>query len=211
MATPFYVVYRTTNLKTGEFYIGCHKTRFVDDEYLGSGAEIRKAVRRQGKEEFEKKVLHSFEDRIRAEEKETELIGLSLNDPLCYNVRPRSSGGNTGGVMTPLPLPVRRVLERLGEDIRNARKRRRIPVAVLAERASLSRTTLTKIEKGDPGVGLGSVSVVLFSLGMIDRLERLVETRSDDVGLMLQDEALPKRVRLKPWERSEIAAQMSKL
>ena len=113
--------------------------------------------------------------------------------------------------MAPLPLPVRRVLQKLGEDIRNARKRRRIPVAVLAERASLSRTTLTKIEKGDPGVSLGTVSIVLFTLGMIDRLERLVETRSDEVGLMLQDAALPIRVRLKPWERSEIAAHMSKL
>ena len=46
-----------------------------------------------------------------------------------------------------LPLPVRRALRKLGQDIRDARRRRRIPTAVLAERASVSRATLVKIER----------------------------------------------------------------
>jgi hypothetical protein len=41
-----------------------------------------------------------------------------------------------------LPLPVRRALSKLGRDIREARLRRRIPAAVVAERASISRSTL---------------------------------------------------------------------
>ena len=54
-----------------------------------------------------------------------------------------------------LPLPVRHALRKLGHDLRDARRRRRIPVAIAAQRASISRTTLVKIEKGDPGVALG--------------------------------------------------------
>jgi len=53
-----------------------------------------------------------------------------------------------------MPLPVRHALRKLGRDIRDAR-RRRIPVAIAAQRASISRATLVKIEKGDPGVAIG--------------------------------------------------------
>ena len=46
-----------------------------------------------------------------------------------------------------VPITVARALRKLGHDIRNARRRRRIPVAILAERASISRMTLNKIDK----------------------------------------------------------------
>lgn len=94
------------------------------------------------------------------------------------------------------PIPVIRTLTKLGQDIRDARKRRMIPVAILAERASISRTTLNKVEKGDPGVSLGIFATVLFVLGMIDRLSNLVDASHDTVGLDLEAERLPKRIRL---------------
>src|ERR1019366_2879038 len=64
-----------------------------------------------------------------------------------------------------IPVPVARALRKLGHDIRDARRRRRIPVTILAERASISRTTLHKAEKGDPGVSLGTYATVLLALG----------------------------------------------
>lgn len=94
-----------------------------------------------------------------------------------------------------VPLPVQRALRKLGQDIKNARLRRRIPAALLAERASISRTTLTKVEKGGPGVSIGNVGTVLFSLGMIDRLSDLADLRSDEQGLALEAEQLPMRIR----------------
>jgi transcriptional regulator with XRE-family HTH domain len=94
-----------------------------------------------------------------------------------------------------VPLPVQRALRNLGQDIKQARLRRRIPAAVLAERASISRTTLTKLEKGDPGVSIGNVAAVLFSLGLIDRLAVLADLRFDEQGLALEAEQLPKRIR----------------
>ena len=98
--------------------------------------------------------------------------------------------------MSPLPIPVTRALRKLGHDIRDARRRRRIPVAILAQRASISRTTLNKVEKGDPGVSLGTYATVLFSLGMIDRLTDVADPRHDAVGRELEEEHLPERIRL---------------
>ncbi len=94
-----------------------------------------------------------------------------------------------------LPIPVRRVLRKFGEDLRDARLRRRIPTAILAERASISRTTLNKVERGEPGVALGTYAAVLFVLGMGERLAALADVRSDAVGLELEEERLPQRVR----------------
>lgn len=100
-----------------------------------------------------------------------------------------------------LPVPVRRALRNLAHDIRDARRRRRIPVAIMAERASISRMTLNKVEKGEPGVSMGSYATVLFVLGMADRLADLADPQHDAVGLALEDELLPKRIRRTRAER----------
>jgi transcriptional regulator with XRE-family HTH domain len=95
-----------------------------------------------------------------------------------------------------LPIPVRRALLKLGGDLRDARRRRRIPMALLAERARISRTTLTNVEKGDPAVSMGIYATVLFVLGMTDRLADLADPRHDSVGLALEEERLPQRIRI---------------
>ena len=95
-----------------------------------------------------------------------------------------------------IPIPVARALRKLGHDIRDARRRRRIPVAILAERASISRTTLNKAEKGEPGVSLGTYATILFALGMVDRLADVADPRHDAVGRELEEEHLPERIRL---------------
>jgi transcriptional regulator with XRE-family HTH domain len=93
------------------------------------------------------------------------------------------------------PLPVRRALAKLGADLRDAR-RRRIPTAMLADRAGISRPTLAKVERGDAGVSIGMYATVMFSLGLIDRVRDLADVRADTVGLALSEDALPKRIRL---------------
>lgn len=94
-----------------------------------------------------------------------------------------------------VPLPVNRALRKLGRDIREARLRRRIPAAIVAERASISRTTLNKLEKGDPGVAIGTVATVLWVLGLGDRVAEIADIRRDEHGLALDEERLPKRIR----------------
>ena len=94
-----------------------------------------------------------------------------------------------------LPIPVRRSLRKLGRDIRDARRRRRIPAAIAAERASISRMTLFKVEKGDPGVAMGIYATVLFVMGMSERLGEMADPKNDPVGLQLEEEHLPQRIR----------------
>src|ERR1700722_14892867 len=93
----------------------------------------------------------------------------------------------------PLPVPVIRALRKLGQDIRDARRRRRIPAAILAERASISRMTLNKIEKGNAGVYVGNYAAVLFALGLMTRLSDLAGATHDTVGRELEEEQLPER------------------
>lgn len=95
-----------------------------------------------------------------------------------------------------LPIPVQKALHKLGQDIRDARRRRRIPMALMAERAGMGRLTLTKIEKGDPTVSFGGYASVLFVLGLTDQLEGLVDANHDLIGRQLEEEALPKRIRI---------------
>ena len=86
-------------------------------------------------------------------------------------------------------------MRKLGADIKDARRRRRIPTLIMAERAIISRMTLLKIEKGDPNVALGRYANVLFVLGMTERLAELVDPKYDGIGLSLEEEILPKRIR----------------
>lgn len=96
-----------------------------------------------------------------------------------------------------VPLPVLRALAKLGSDLKNARKRRRITTKLAAERAGISRTTLTKIEKGEGGVALGAYARVLFILGLLSPFADLADITHDRLGQMLETEQLPKRVRHK--------------
>src|ERR1700757_3087197 len=90
-----------------------------------------------------------------------------------YGVKMRST--------PPLPLPVKRALAKLGEDIRSARLRRRLPTTIMAQPAFIARATLLKIERGDSGVSIGIYATVLFILGLISRFEGLADARYDEV------------------------------
>lgn len=96
----------------------------------------------------------------------------------------------------PMPLPVNRALAKLGADIKSARLRRRITTTLMAERAFIARSTLQKVERGDAGVSLGVYATVLFILGLSERIADLADVRTDSVGLQLDEERLPQRVRL---------------
>lgn len=95
----------------------------------------------------------------------------------------------------PLPSPAMRALRKLGQDIRHARLRRRLPVAVVAERALIAQGTLGRVERGDSSVSLGIYATVLYVLGFNDRLMNLADAASDAVGLSLDEERLPRRIR----------------
>ena len=94
-------------------------------------------------------------------------------------------------------LAVRRALRALGTDVREARLRRRLTMAVVAERAFTTRATLQRIEAGDTGVGIGIYAAVLQALGLLDGLAGLADPARDTVGQSLASATLPKRVRMR--------------
>ena len=97
-----------------------------------------------------------------------------------------------------LPLATRRALLTLGADISAARRRRRLPLEVIAERAQTSRQTVARVERGDPRVSMGIWATVLYTLGMLEQLATLASPAQDERGLAFALEQLPQRVRLAP-------------
>lgn len=97
------------------------------------------------------------------------------------------------------------MLERLllgfGERIRLARLRRDLSMVVVADNAGISRETLNKIERGDPGVALGSYARVLEVLGLAGDID--LWAQGDDLGRQLQDERLPRRASRRKSEGDE--------
>lgn len=77
------------------------------------------------------------------------------------------------------------ILEQMGENIKLARKRRRLTTIQVSERAGINRSTLYHIEKGNPSVALGAYFNVLRVLGLQDDFLKLAA--DDEFGRKLQD------------------------
>lgn len=77
------------------------------------------------------------------------------------------------------------VLSILGENIKLARKRRKLTQTLIAERTGLSPVTLRKIERGDPSVSMGHYVTVLAQLGLVEDLALVAQ--DDELGRKLQD------------------------
>jgi len=92
-------------------------------------------------------------------------------------------------------MPVSRAMAKLGADLSRARRRRRLSRASLAERSGVSESTVKRLELGDGRVALESLARVIHVLGETDRLEQLLDAAHDEIGLVLMDEQLPKRIR----------------
>ena len=86
------------------------------------------------------------------------------------------------------------ILNQMGEQIRLARLRRRLSAELVAERAGLSRVTLSNIEKGSPSVAIGSYAAVLHALNGMDK-DLLLVAKDDELGRKLQDMNLKVRKR----------------
>ena len=87
-------------------------------------------------------------------------------------------------------------VSQLGAHIKTARLRRRMPQAVVAERAGISLNTLSKIENGDCGVSIGNLTAVLHSLGFTSPWESVASPGEDMTGMLLDERRLPQRARV---------------
>ncbi len=90
-------------------------------------------------------------------------------------------------------LAVEESLSVLGNNIRVARLKRRLPQTALAERAGVGLSTLVKIENGNCGVAIGAVASVLLALDLGTPFADIGGT--DPLAQALENEHLPKRIR----------------
>ena len=79
----------------------------------------------------------------------------------------------------------RRLLIKLGENIKFARLRRNLPIKLVAERAGIAINTYISLEKGNAGVSIGALANVLHALGLAQDIEVLA--KDDILGRNLQD------------------------
>ena len=96
---------------------------------------------------------------------------------------------------SPIPLPVSRGLKRLGLSLSLARRRRHMTQQDLAGRISTSINTIRRMEAGHPGTSLQQLARTLQIFGELEKLTELIDTSNDNIGLMLMDEQVPKRIR----------------
>lgn len=96
-----YTVYKITNKINEKIYIGCHKTKNINDDYMGSGKLIKKAIEKYGLENFDKLVLYNFDNNLDMLKKEAELVNREfIKRKDVYNLVEGGGGGwPTGSVI----------------------------------------------------------------------------------------------------------------
>lgn len=88
-----FFVYKTTNIVNGKFYIGVHSGS-IDDNYLGSGIALRRAILKYGRDNFKREILEIFECKQAAYKHEELLVGEELvHSNECYNLKSGGYGG----------------------------------------------------------------------------------------------------------------------
>lgn len=83
----YHIVYKTTNKLNSKYYIGVHSTSDLNDGYLGSGKNLRRAIRKYGSKAFERVILAVYSEREEALYLEKSIVTKELTeDSMCYNI-----------------------------------------------------------------------------------------------------------------------------
>lgn len=93
------------------------------------------------------------------------------------------------------PPAVRRALRQVADDVVAWRRLRGLTQVQLADRAGVSRDTLTRLERGEGGVSTENLLRVLRALGILDGITAALDPHASEIGRLRSDEQLPRRVR----------------
>lgn len=90
----YFTIYKITNLINNKIYIGKHQTMDLNDDYMGSGKLIQRAISKYGIENFKKDVLFVFDSEDEMNKKESELVSENFCElETNYNLCPGGKGG----------------------------------------------------------------------------------------------------------------------
>jgi len=112
-----YLIYKTTNLVNGKYYVGKHKTKNRDDNYLGSGKLLCAAIKKYGRENFVREIILECysEEEMNLAERILVVPDLEVN----YNLCPGGQGG-FGYIATHTEVfktPKRRISQKINSEI----------------------------------------------------------------------------------------------
>ena len=89
-----YTIYKITNKLNGKSYIGKHKTKDLNDGYMGSGKYLNYAIEKHGLENFKKQILFVYDNAKECSDKEAELVNEEyLSEGNTYNLKLGGTGG----------------------------------------------------------------------------------------------------------------------
>lgn len=86
----FYTIYKITNKINGKYYIGKHQTTNLNDGYMGSGKNVKRAIAKYGIENFTKEILHTYDNEADMNAAEKKLVVISEE---TYNLCEGGKGG----------------------------------------------------------------------------------------------------------------------
>ena len=90
----FHFIYKTTDVRNGNFYIGMHSTNNLDDGYIGSGTRLKHLIYKHGNDIFNMEILEFLPDRKSLRLRESELVTSDLIlEEKCMNLKPGGHGG----------------------------------------------------------------------------------------------------------------------
>lgn len=131
----FFIVYKTINKVNGKFYVGIHSTENIDDGYLGSGKNLKIAISKYGRENFERVILKKCSSREEMIEEERKIVTFDfIRRRDTYN---SELGGSGGKEWTP----------KLRETMSKVQKKRFSDGAVVWNKGKKTGTFLTEDQR----------------------------------------------------------------
>ena len=129
---PHYLVYKTTHLPTGRFYVGRHVTEKLDDGYLGSGTILSNLLKAHDESEFSRETLHLASTGEEMLDMEDAVIAEVLNHPLCLNGI-RGDPSKRGVICHSEASKARMSAARLGKPIHTPESKLKLSLAKLGK------------------------------------------------------------------------------
>ena len=103
-----------------------------------------------------------------------------------------------------LPVEIEQFLSQIGDRIKVVRKRRMITKKKKEKKMFVTRKTLSRLEKGDPGVSLAVFASALWVLGLEKNLLEIAVPEKDKTGIFLEQQRLPERIRKQKNKKDDL-------